>query len=722
MKKKIFSLLSIMLCFCFILGGCNLFTEDLNAKNNLIVFQSDNVVITREEFLNGYKNYYSTFYQQNNNDAEKALNSLMEYLVSKKIYLNDAEKLIEENKIVLTNTEKNYLWYLTYNSFVTNIESFEEEFKDSININQDEENSSDKEEKEQESNFIYTPFDKQAEIIFNDLTNQYEISIIKEILTYKFENNEEIFEYKKSNEAKDYDDSNLDLYNINYVFEKLNKEKYYSDKEILTDEEKQNKIITKEAVRRYIEQLKINEQGKNLTTESQDILEREINRIYNIYYENLLINKLYEYKTQGIEVDEEDLLKFYLSKVKACYDRYYQDPDVFIEELTTTVGSANLYGNYSTSTNSIADVFYIPKGDLDESFFYVTHIVIKLTDVQIQKINDLKADCELNGKDEEYFNQELNKIVPNIGTEIINKIIDLKYKLEENTITEEEYQNQVLEVIENNLLMVDERDEEGYITEDVMTVQEMIANLYKDLDQIYIKYYGEAGNSITLNGHEYNPTENGLIIAEQKGNNDEFVLSQLEVDYNNERADKFNEYIYKYSQDTGTIQIQTSYFGTTSENWYLYAMGTGETDNGFVKEFVEAARELNSENSITSVKTILMQNWSTKDGVETLQSGSTGFSTLMFAGKVNNLFECFDNNKFELEDLLAEEPINKKYYSLLKMDQYRLGLTMNKTLFDLIFEEYYESIYTEKITMYEDEIMKNIEISINYDVINDILE
>ena len=277
--------------------------------------------------------------------------------------------------------------------------------------------------------------------------------------------------------------------------------------------------------------------------------------------------------------------------------------------------------------------------------------------------------------------------------------------------------------------MVSERDSEGYVTKDVMTVQEMIASLYKDLADIYLKYKGQSGTVINLNGKEYTPTEDGIITKAVSEGKSQQVLDELELAFNNERADKFNEYIYKYSQDTGTIQIQKSYFGTTSENWYLYAMGDKETDyindkkNSFVKSFTEKARELFSKGNITEVDTTIMESWKTSENKDELQSGSTGYSVMMYAGKVNNLFECFDNNKFTIDDLFAEETNNEnaKFYSLVKMTQCRLGLTMNKTLFDLIFEDYYNSLYEEKINIYEKEVMKDIDLTPNQSVIKDLL-
>lgn len=721
MKKKIFAILAMILCVSFCFAGCNLFPENTPAVNNQEVATSSKNSLTREEFIKGYNNYYSTFYNQTN-DKDEAIEQLIEYLLSKKVYLDDAKQLIEEGKIVLTKTEENYLWHTTLTSIITNIESFEEEVRQALKDESGEDEDEEEDEIETESQFVYTPYSPKAIVTFDEATQQYKIVVVKQVLVKKTEDGKETYEYVTESEAKDYDDSSFVKYDISHVLNGVKEEKLFEGKTSLTDEEKEQKVISQEAIRRYTVQLKENEEGKNLSTSNDEVFQREVERIYNVLYESLIINKLYEYKTKDIQISEDQFLNYYLTKVKECYDRYYDDSDNFIKELTKTVGTAYIWG--SSSGNCIEDVFYIPN-DLEENFFYVTHIVVNLTESQIQKINDLKEYCEANGKDDEYYTEEFYKIVPNIDDSVISKVIELLFKLENEEVTSEEYETQLLEIIGSKLLMVDERDSEGNVSKEVKTVQEMIASLYKDLDKIYVKYYGEKDTTITLNGHAYTPTENGLIKAEQaKGtSSNRLVLEQLEIDYQNERADKFNEYIYKYSDDTGTLQIQQSYFGGTNENWYLYAMGDTDTDNSFVDKFVETSRELFSNGEITAVKTVLMENWQTSDDKETLKSQSTGFSTMMYAGKVSNLFECFDNAKFTLDDLLNEEISNgnAKYYSILKMSQYRLGLTMNKTLFDLIFEDYYDTMYNEIIDVYEDSIFKDDEIKINQDVLDSIM-
>ena len=123
-KRKIFTILAMILCVCFCFAGCNLFPENKVAKANQTVVSAGGVTITREEFIKGYNSYYSTFYNQYGN-SEKATDALIKYLVAKELYLEDANKMLENGEITLSNTEQNYLWNQTLEALITNIESFE---------------------------------------------------------------------------------------------------------------------------------------------------------------------------------------------------------------------------------------------------------------------------------------------------------------------------------------------------------------------------------------------------------------------------------------------------------------------------------------------------------------------------------------------------------------------------------------------------------------------
>ncbi|MDD4110650.1 MAG: hypothetical protein PHS54_03755 [Clostridia bacterium] len=531
MKRRLFGLFSLILCVCFCFSGCNLFVQNNIGKSEQIAAETGEIILTREELLKGYNTYYSSFYSNNDENADEAMSDLIEYLISKKIYINDAMDLLDNEEIDITDAENNYLWYSVYSALINNIETFEEKIRLELEIIDENEENLD-----QESQFVYTPYDKIAEVIYNEETEKYEISIIKKVLVEKTneETGKKEYEYVTEEESLQY--NIVEVFDEEYIIDLINEEKLFEGQTNLTAEQEIDKTISKEAIRRYVRQLKDNEEGKLLSIDDESVYGREIDRIYNIVYENFLINKLYLYKVSEINVEEDDILEKYLEKVKTSYERYLLDPDAFTEELTKTVGSAKQYAGYMEEVNCIEDIYYVPENE-DENYFYLTHIVITLSETQVQQINELKQYCEANGLGESYYQTEFDKIV------------------------------------DQTKIKLDERDENGYIIvkstdEEAISVSQMLQNLEDDLTEIDEKYDAEVNSTANLTDAE-------------------------RVAYFNERADKFNEYIYKYSDDTGTLQIQKTIMGDkNNENWYTYALGTGETDASFVENFVEEARNL----------------------------------------------------------------------------------------------------------------------------------
>lgn len=642
MKKRLFTLLSFILCLTFFLSGCNLFVENSIIKNNQIAVSAGEITLTREELVKGYNNYYSTFYNNNNKNADAAMQDLIEYLIAKKLYINDARKIFGNN---FSEEENNYLWYSVYTALINNIKSFEEKIRKELKIENNEE-----EELEQESQFVYTPYDKKA--IYNKETGK--ISIIKSVLveTTNEETGEKIYKYVPIEERDLYQIE--DIFNSEYIKNLINKNKLFEGQNDLTVEQELDKNISKEAIRRYMVQLKKNEEGKNLSIDIESIFEREIERIYKIVEENLLINKLYKHKVSQINISEEDVLNVYLEKVKECYERYLLDKDAFVKELTTRITS---------NSKSIKDIFYVPKNE-NENYFYVNHIVIKLSEKQIQQINEAKQ----TGK--------------GMGWENGGK---------------EYYEDRFAEIVDMSKIKLDERDENGYIIlkstdEGAISLADMFSKLEADLAEIDAEY--EVTNKIVNH-----------------------LTDENYYAYINARADKFNEYIYKYSDDTGTLQIQNTYYNKL-ENWYTYALGTNKTDASFMEQFVSLARNLhfpeNENGFVTDFDITLMEKWETDSttGIETL-TGSLGYSIIMYCGEVNNLFESFNEEDFSINSL----PNN----ALQVMDYHRLGLTMNKTLFDLIFEECYNKIYDNIIAQYEDSILNDSDIIKNTKVYSDLI-
>lgn len=198
-----------------------------------------------------------------------------------------------------------------------------------------------------------------------------------------------------------------------------------------------------------------------------------------------------------------------------------------------------------------------------------------------------------------------------------------------------------------------------------------------------------------------------------------------------EKGDIFNKYLYKYTTDQGLLQIQYDYFGSqiSETNWYGYVVGT-EYDGDYVEEFVTRARALyNNGNGVAGDVSEVFYMESTpetdkkdadgnvvkdEDGkavkVKTFSYG--GFDIMMYGGVVENTFESFDNNNFNASALPAN--------ALQVLSEKRLGLTGNKTLFDLIYEEIYDKAYSNIINELKEELKTSATIVKNESVYNDL--
>ena len=604
MKKKILSIVALCLAVCFMFAGCNLLNTNSNMGNdNAAVKANGEVLLTREEVKNAYASYFESYY---NSYKEEAFDKMIDDLITEKLVYNDAKSMLESGEIVLTNTEKNYIYDQTFKAVLNNLETYEKLVAKTLGIEYEEE------EEESDSQWVYTEYTPYAEVVLNAETNKYEIKLTNKYLVAKEKDGETEYEYATKAEYANYTEPTVLLSFADFKYEKLQ------------SEDREEQVLASEARRIYLSKLLKNEEGKNLSTDEISVFNREFERIYEIVYKRFLTTKYYQTKSQSINISEEEVLTAYLAKVKETYERYKEDSSVFEKEVTTSVISANMYGQYSSGSNSIEDVWYVP-ADYDETFFMVYHIMVKLDDNAVARITEAKQ------------------------------------RLSDGTISQTEYDAIVAEEYAN--LKLDERDEDGNIIEqeedDKISYATMLTNLQTELA--------------------------GATTAQEKG-------------------DIFNKYLYKYGTDTGSLQIQKDYFGGTHENWYGYVVGT-DNKNSFLDEFVDQARALydNGNGELASISDMFkLESWTTetkkddngnaiKDGdgneVKVDKLSYAGYDVMMYGGKIVNLFECFDEEKFEITDLGEN--------ALYKLANKRLGLIGNKTLFDLVYEEIFDDLYSD---------------------------
>lgn len=613
MKKRFFGVLAIILSVCFMFAGCGLLETDLNKEYDQTAIVVDGTTITKKDIKNAYDSYFSSYY---NSYKDQAFDKMIEDLITEKLLLNKANAMIANGEIVLTPTEKNYIYDQTFKAILNNLENFETDAKKLLGLPTDEENS------DTDSQYVYTKYTPNAKVVYNEATGKYEIKISLKYLVCKVnEDGENEYEYVDSAEYSTYTEPETLLDFSSFVYKKLN------------SENAQEKIVAQEAYRLYIARLLKNEKDKGLSTDEKSVFERELSRIYEIIYKNFVTTKLYQHTAKDIKITEQQLLNYYVSKVVENYERYQEDKELFAKEVMKSIREANLYGSYGSKSFSIGDIYYVP--DIDETYFMVYHIIVKFTDEQVDRINEA-------------------------------------YKAWKDGTTSEADYNKVLEE-EKSKIRLNERDEEGTII--VKSTDENA----KTFDQMLDELKAELAEATT---------------ADEKG-------------------DIFNKYIYKYSTDSGSLQIQKDYFGGEHTNWYGYIVGT-KNKGSYLDEFVKQARDLynNGAGQLGNISDkFYMESWSN----ETLkdENGNVvkdendkeikvdkfsygGFDVMMYAGAISNPFESFDSKNFSVEALGDN--------ALKILSEKRLGLCGNKTLFDLTYEGIYSNVYNNKITELKKEL------------------
>lgn len=149
---------------------------------------------------------------------------------------------------------------------------------------------------------------------------------------------------------------------------------------------------------------------------------------------------------------------------------------------------------------------------------------------------------------------------------------------------------------------------------------------------------------------EYGKTVEGYTV--EKLYND----FKFEMENAKDKMKVFNDFMYKYNEDTGNKNKD-----------FDYVIGT--TNSTMVESFTDAARELHEQGEIGAISGMVESEY--------------GIHILIYLGKVENPFTITSFKDFNLSsatDELLEEQINK-------ITNTKLSLLNEKTIFDLVYEK-----------------------------------
>lgn len=362
MKKSMKT--SALICAGLILGasvitGCSLvttnYTRYYNAVAAKIEFNDGTTLnLTRKDLRTAYVSYGFDQYVDQGLTQDEAYTKTLDFLVSRKLAIHDAEvksRLENPNDEVLTEREKTYLFETTFEALKSNVNSYIST-TDSSNSNSSTKSDSVTREK----------FEREAELVYNDETGEYSL-VLPEVESSGIHTHEY---WSAGNKDATTTEGEEEVYSLILSYSKQDTNK-------------------KEGYSKYLTALKNSEKELKLSTDSKSVMKREIERIYGILYDSLMVNKYVEFMSSETtnNVIIQDMLDLYSSKVRADYATYYNtDQTDKIKEKT-------------------GELYYFNDGI---NWFYVSHILVKFNTTEQAEYDRLQEELKKfdNGEETKY--------------------------------------------------------------------------------------------------------------------------------------------------------------------------------------------------------------------------------------------------------------------------------------------------------------------------------
>ncbi len=393
-------LLCLMMACVLVLSGCDLFPRNMSAYLNrsvcTITYENGDVEdITTREYINAFNSYGHTLVQ-NGSGYEEAANQTIEVLVNRYVLLHHAKT---QNLVEIDDAAEKEILDDVYTALESNLSSYIDAVREDWNMPASSSSTS------SDDAVVYTPYVQQAEVVLDG--GVYKIKLMD----------------------NDDDPQNTNFANLDAVIARFNE---YA----LEDDGTDNYRIRKEAYRRFMAALKANEQGLNLSTDNESILNRYVEDVYDNSKDNYVIQGLEDYyQTESgfSTISVKQVLNKYKALMLQCKFSY----------------EANNSSYDTAMLESFEDVYYV----VDDNYFFVSNLLVMFDD-EVADENGLTQKDKYDNLETQYNN---------------------------GYITYGEYQRRANELAYQ--VMANERDSEGnLISGSQISVQTLLNNLQKDLN------------------------------------------------------------------------------------------------------------------------------------------------------------------------------------------------------------------------------------------------
>lgn len=312
MKKRfitIFLSLAMFVMSAFVFSGCGILQENNKRYYADAVAKVGDEVVTRNEVLTMFNYYYySAGYYQYGYSEEQVYKMVLESLIKNKILVQEARKV---DSCKIDDNDRSYIWEQVFNNISTQIDSHESEIKKIYGVEEDEEETD-----STSSTTKFTEYERKKPE--NSLTMATVVKTKEEWLTSIRE---------EANEA-------------------TNRFRYL-------------------AYRKYINELvrSAEKYEKNAGTE-EEILQKEIDRLYKYYEESRLVAKYTAFVTGKLTVTDVEINDAYNELLKKQMQDYV------------------ISGAYDSAITSASNTELVINrtNNSSKSYFTVQHILLKFAD------------------------------------------------------------------------------------------------------------------------------------------------------------------------------------------------------------------------------------------------------------------------------------------------------------------------------------------------------
>ena len=349
------------------LAACDLVTINVDKQLNEVVASFDNgkVEVTRENLIMTYNSIGNSRFDNSSTPTQEGIEQTVDLALNRAILVQfltsddfaaEREKL-GYSKIELTTVQANTIWRNVYSYLNSAIKSYEDDLRADADAEITEPTSEETEET------AYTPYEKTYEIVYNEANGTYELSKI-----------EPETEVENVSVALFDTNANLTFAQKAEIAYNTFREKYweYTDSIEMNPNHPSNQTesFSDQAWNKFINSLLRSEADRNLSKVNTEAFLREVQRVYDVYYENEILTVFQENYTNSLSVTSEMVGTKFKELYNAQYEEFNANPSAF-DSLIPTSGESVYY-------------MYDANG-----YFKVNHILVSFSDEQNNEIEAL---------------------------------------------------------------------------------------------------------------------------------------------------------------------------------------------------------------------------------------------------------------------------------------------------------------------------------------------